>query len=174
MVEKITFLLPIAAVISHVIFVILLLAIIFKNSWGKDITDWLGKYSVKLALVAALVGMSGSLFYSEIVGYEPCLLCWWQRVTLYPMVVLFTIALWKKTRSAFLYAVPLALISMVFSVYHSYVYMGGTSILPCTALGGACAKVYVMAFGYITIPLMAFRAFLLIILLQLKRRGAMK
>ncbi len=165
MLDNITYLLPYLVLTSHLVFVFLLLNLIFRNSWGKVITNWFGRYSLALALVVALAAVTGSLFYSEVVGFEPCLLCWWQRVFLYPLSIIFAVAWWKGNRFAFNYAIPLATLSAILSTYHSYVYMGGTSILPCTALGGACSKIYVLAFSYITIPMMSLTISLFILIL---------
>ena len=156
---------PYGILVSHVVFVIVLLAVISRRSWGKDISLWVGKHAVLLGFLVALSSVLGSLFYSEIVGFPPCVLCWWQRVFLYPQVLLFLVALWKGKRGVFLYSVPLVSLSAILALYHEYVYMGGTSILPCTALGGACAKIYVLAFGYITIPMMSLTAAALLLLL---------
>lgn len=152
MIEIIQTSLPYGAVISHVVLVILVAAVIFRKSWGKDIFSFVGRYSIPLGLLASVSAILGSLFYSELVGYEPCVLCWWQRLFIYPQAVLFGVAVWAKNKSVFLYSVPLSILGGIVALYHSYVYMGGESILPCTALGGACSKVYVMEFGYITIP----------------------
>ncbi len=158
MIATIQTLLPYGILVSHALFVVLLLALIFRNSWGHPLAQWVGKHSIVLGFVLGLSLIAGSLFYSEAVGFEPCVLCWWQRVCLYPQFVLFGIALCKRKNDVFLYSIPLVLISTVISLYHQYVYMGGHSLLPCTALGGACAKIYVMAFGYITIPMMSLTA----------------
>jgi len=165
MVATIQSLLPYGVLASHVVFIIVLFAFIFRKSWGKDIAGFVGKHSIFLALLASLAAIVGSLFYSELVGFEPCVLCWWQRVFLYPQAVIFGVALWRRDTSPFLFAVPLVSLSALLSLYHSYVYMGGQSILPCTALGGACSKVYVMEFGYITIPMMSLTISLSILLL---------
>ena len=165
MFENITLLLPYIILGSHVLFVILFFSLVFRNSWGRGVQTFLGRHAVPLALLVSLVAVSGSLFYSEIVGFEPCVLCWWQRVFIYPQVIIFATALWKRNSHAFLYSVPLVSLSLILSMYHEYVYMGGQSILPCTALGGACSKIYVMAFGYITIPMMSLTVSLFILLL---------
>jgi len=74
-------------------------------------------------------------------------------------------AIWKKAPRAFLYAVPLTLLGALVASYHSYVSLGGASLLPCTAVGEACSKVYVMAFGYVTLPFMGLTVALYILLL---------
>lgn len=155
MTDIISFLLPRLVILSHIVFVIMALAAVSNSSLRSKIINFFGKYAILFAFLLSLTAISSSLFYSELIGYEPCVLCWWQRIGLYPLVLIFGMALWKKRDSAFLYAVPLATFAALLAVYHSYVYMGGTSVLPCTALGGACAKIYVMEFGYITIPSMS-------------------
>ncbi len=165
MIETIQNLMPLGILISHFVFIFLLLALIFKNSWGRSVVAWVGKHSILLGFLVALASISGSLFYSEIVGYPPCVLCWWQRVFLYPQVILFGAALLKKRNDVFVFSVPLVVLSAIVSFYHEYVYLGGTSLLPCTALGGACSKIYVLAYGYITIPMMSLTAALFLILL---------
>lgn len=126
---------------------------------------FLGKNAMVLALLVSLTAIVGSLFYSEVIGYEPCVLCWWQRVFLYPLVIIFGMAIWKKLSSAFLYSVPFVILGGIVAAYQSYISLGGYSVLPCTAVGSACAKVYVMSFGYITIPLMSLTIAFYILLL---------
>lgn len=165
MVENIVYILPYKVLASHIIFVVLFVALLFRNSWGKTIVSWLGKHAVILAFFLSLSAVIGSLFYSEVAGFEPCVLCWWQRVFIFPLPVILGVALWKKDKSVFKYIVPLVTLSAVVAIYQSYVYLGGSSLLPCTAVGGACSKVYVMAFGYITIPTMSLTISLYVMLL---------
>ena len=155
MVEYIKTSLPYLALASHVLFAFLLLAVIFRKSWGKKAVAFLNSYALTLGLLVSLGAVLGSLFYSEVVGYEACVLCWWQRVFLYPQLVLFAIALWRKDRSVFLYSSVLSALAGIIALYQAYVYMGGASLLPCTSAEGACSKIYVMEFGYITIPVMS-------------------
>lgn len=165
MVQTIQTILPYTILASHVVLVIVFLAVLGRKGWGKKAYAFLSQHALLAGLLISLAAIGGSLFYSEAVGYEPCILCWWQRVFLYPQVILFAIALKAKERTIFAYSAVLALFAGVVALYHSYVYMGGTSILPCTALGGACDKIYVMAFGYITIPSMSLTIVLYLLLL---------
>lgn len=155
MIEKLTLFLPYIVLLSHFFILILVGLLVFRNSWGKKLENFIGKYSMLLAFLISLSALIGSLFYSQIVGFEPCVLCWWQRVFIFPLPVIFGIAIWRKDRNIFNYVVPLAVLSAVVALYQSYVYLGGASFLPCTAVGGACSKVYVKVFGYITIPVMS-------------------
>lgn len=165
MISTIQSILPYGVVISHALLIILFLAVIFRKSWGKDIVNFVGRNAIITGLILALSAVMGSLFYSELVGYPPCVLCWWQRLFIYPQVLLFGIALWKRDRGVFAYSTALALMAGLLALYHSYVYWGGESLLPCTALGGACSKIYVMEFGYITIPTMSLTIVLYLFLL---------
>lgn len=165
MVGIIQTILPYGILISHILLVVLFLAVIFRRTWGAWVVSYIGRYSLAIGLVVALSAVFGSLFYSEIVGFPPCVLCWWQRVFIYPQAVIFAVALWKKDRGVFAYSSLLASFAGVIALYHSYVYWGGKSLLPCTALGGACDKIYVMEFGYITIPTMSLTIVLFLLLL---------
>lgn len=158
-------LIPYIVIVSHIVLATLFFAALARRSWGREATHFVGKHALPLSFFVSLAAVVGSLFYSEVVGFEPCVLCWWQRVFLYPTLVLFALAAWQKDRGIFLYSSTLALLAGVIALYHSYVYMGGTSILPCTALGGACSKVFVYAFGYITIPSMSLTVVLYLLLL---------
>ncbi len=165
MIATIQTILPYTVVASHVLLVVLFAAVLGRKGWGKKAYAFLSQRVLLAGLLVSLGAVLGSLFYSDVVGFYPCLLCWWQRVFLYPQLVLFAIALWKKDRGVFIYSAAFALLAGVVALYHSYVYMGGTSVLPCTALGGACSKIYVMEFGYITIPSMSLTIVLYLLLL---------
>lgn len=146
---------PVLVLLSHLVLVFLIVALLNRNSWGKQVFYWVNKYLINLALVISLGAVLGSLYYSNVVGFPPCVLCWWQRVLLFPIPLLLIVGKIKKDNNVMQYVVPLALLSAVIALYQSYVYLGGSSILPCTANGGDCSKIYVLAFGYITIPVMS-------------------
>ncbi len=165
MIDLIKDFLPTATLVAHIVFVIILLAIVFRKTWGQGIITWLGQHSLKIVFVVSLSAVIGSLFYSNIVGFLPCVLCWWQRVFLYPVPIIAGLAILKRDNSAFLYIVPLALISGIIALYQSYVNLGGASILPCTAVGAECSKLYVIAYGYITIPLMSLTVAIYVLLI---------
>jgi len=154
-------LLPYVVLASHILFVVFFISIVAKNS----LAHWIGKNAIALSFLTSLAAVGGSLFYSEIMGFEPCVLCWWIRVFLFPLVIIFGVALGRPiTQNAFSYSVPLALLAAIVSLYFSYASLGGSAILPCTAEGGACSRVYVKAFGYITIPIMSLTVSLFVLL----------
>lgn len=112
------------------------------------------------AWVIALAGMAGSLFFSEVMLYPPCVLCWYQRIALYPIVVIAGIGIATRDFAAVKYALPLALIGLLIAVYHNLLYYGfiPESITPCTE-GVPCNAKQVELLGFVTIPLMALAGF---------------
>ena len=127
----------------------------------------------KNAFIVALIATSGSLFYSEILGYTPCKLCWLQRIFMYPLVLLFGISLFKKDNNIIPYGLGMSLFGVIIAVYHYLLQIGFVSGMSCGVVGYSveCSKRFVMDFGYITIPMMSLIAFLLIFLfLYLKRK----
>lgn len=163
MVELIQKLLPYTVLASHILLVALTLALLVKN---KGVINFFGKHALLLGFLVSVGAILGSLFYSEVVGFEACVLCWWQRVLLYPTAILFGVALWKKDRGVYKYIVPLAALAALIGAYQAYANMGWGSLLPCTAAEGACSKIYVKAFGYITIPTMSLTVSLYLLLIS--------
>lgn len=121
----------------------------------------------QLSFAIALVATAGSLYLSEILRYEPCKLCWIQRIFMYPLVVLFAVASVRKDNKVYVYALPLAGIGGLFSLYHYL--MQKTSLFQETATCGPVPCTYDALdwFGFITIPLLALTAFILITVIQI-------
>jgi disulfide bond formation protein DsbB len=112
----------------------------------------------------ALLATLGSLFFSEITGFEPCKLCWFQRIFMYPQVVLLGLAWFKKDRKIVDYSLALAMIGAATSIYHNYIYYAAQKAAFCGS-ASSCAAPYVLEFGYITIPIMALTGFFSLILI---------
>src|SRR3989344_4169756 len=165
MIELLTQTLPYKVLFSHFLLIFLVAAVLSRNGWGRGVMNFLGRYAVAFAFLVSIASIAGSLFYSEVVGYEPCTLCWWLRVFLYPQAVIFGVALFRKYNNAFVYALPLTLLALLVSAYFSYTSLGGSSIIACTSAEGACSKVFVKEFGYITIPMMGLTVVLYLLLL---------
>jgi len=121
-----------------------------------------------LVWTVALLATSGSLFYSEFIGYIPCDLCWVQRVFMYPLVIIYGVALIKKNLSITIPGLILSVIGLPISIYHY-----GLQKLPALQeVGGFCGNIpcnlqYVNYFGFVTIPFLAGLAFLIIVILHL-------
>lgn len=123
------------------------------------LVDLVVEYAEWIALAVAIAGTVASLFYSEIAGFAPCDLCWWQRIFLYPQIIILALALFTKDKEAGKYVVALSAFGMCIAAYNHYLQFAGDATAPCGAGAVSCAKRYVYEFGYITMPLMAFTAF---------------
>jgi disulfide bond formation protein DsbB len=156
-------------VFGQVALVLGLIAVIFELKKKKNkqvVHNCFAKNSLWLGFIVALVAMLGSLFYSNIAGYTPCTLCWFQRIMMYPLVILFGIAAIKKDYTVRRYALPMAIIGALIAAYQ-YSTQIMLKAAPCSATGPSCAARYAWTLGYITIPMMALTAFALIITLMI-------
>lgn len=108
---------------------------------------------------------AGSLFFSEVMQLPPCVLCWYQRIAMYPLAAILTVGILSRDSHVRRYVLPLALIGLTIAVYHNLLYYGilPESITPCTA-GVSCTSRQIEWLGFITIPLMSLTAFTIIIL----------
>jgi disulfide bond formation protein DsbB len=117
--------------------------------------------------VISITGTLGSLFYSEILKLPPCILCWYQRILLYPLVLIYFIGLALKDKKVVFYAIPLAFIGLLIAFYHTLLYEGLIPEPPrFCEIGVSCTTQYVEVFGFLSIPALSFLAFLMIILLN--------
>ncbi len=109
--------------------------------------------------------MVGSLFFSEVMELPPCVLCWYQRIAIYPLVLIIGIGIVLRDPRMKTYALPFALIGLAISVYHNLLYYGiiPEAITPCTE-GVPCNAVQIELLGFITIPLMGLVSFALLTL----------
>jgi len=150
---------------SHIALVIFLVGLWLKVPALRAIKSFLGRYVLGLSFVVVLVGFVGSLLYSEGLGYEPCVLCWIGRVFLYPQIIMIALAMYFKDLGVLKYLLGLSVIGGLIALYQSLTLLGGPSFTACTSEGGSCAVIYVLEYGYITIPMMALTAFVLMIVL---------
>lgn len=130
----------------------------------------LSKRSERLLFIIwtqSLVATLGSLYFSEILGYIPCNLCWIQRIFMYPIVILSTVALIKRNKDIAYGSVYLSGIGMLISIYHY-----GLQKIPflgdATGICGdvPCNLQYINYGGFITIPFLAGTAFIVIFISQ--------
>jgi len=178
-VETINFLLALATLAMQIISIAFLVVFFLRNasaSWRTDLEDvasFLRKWGLSLAFLFSLGGVILSLYYDSL-GFSACGLCWWQRAFLYPQVVLFGFALWKKDTGIADYSIALSIFGGTTALYQHYLQMGGGSLLPCPATATEaldCGVRFFFEFGYITFPLMSFTLFAFLIVLMLFIRG---
>ncbi|MEO5927949.1 MAG: disulfide bond formation protein B [Patescibacteria group bacterium] len=129
----------------------------------KKLLTFISNNAYTIVFAQAIVAMSGSLFYSEVMHLTPCVLCWYQRICMYPLVLLSGIAVWTDDKKAYRYIMPLALIGFAIALYHNLLYYNilPEAIAPCQ-LGVSCTTKYMSWLGFITIPLQSFVAFTII------------
>lgn len=121
----------------------------------------------------ASISTLGSLFFSEIMKFPPCVLCWYQRICLFPLVLILLTGLFSFDKSVVKFALPLAIAGWFIAFYHNLLYSGiiPESIQPC-GKGVSCTEDYINLFGILTIPMLSLIAFstIVILLFILKRR----
>ena len=140
--------------------------------------------------IQAFLGTLGSLYFSNFGdpitnlaqgilfdtsrGFEPCHLCWWARILLYPIVVISLVGILKKDRKFTDYILPLSSLGIVLEIYHYYLQMFPSEASAFCTVDNPCSKVEVAYGGFITIPLLAGIAFYMITALCLMNRNINK
>jgi len=135
--------------------------------------DLLAASGLYVALAAAWTSTLGSLCFSEVRGFTPCTLCWYQRILMYPLAVILLVAIGRRDRGAHLYVLPLSVLGIWFSTYHYLIQK--TSLFShataCSA-GVPCSGMYINWRGFVTIPLLALGGFLIVTLATSASRRA--
>ena len=112
------------------------------------------------------VSAMGSLFFSYIMEFAPCVLCWYQRIFLFPLVLILATGLFPFDKKVVKYALPLAIAGWLTAAYHNLLYAGiiPKSIQPCSQ-GVSCTEEYINLFGFLSIPMLSLLSFSMIITL---------
>lgn len=139
----------------------------------SSLTTTIRSNLIYLAWFQALIATLGSLFFSEVMQLTPCLLCWYQRIMMYPLVLILTVGILLRERRLRYYVLPLSMIGLAIAIYHNLLYYGiiPENLAPCTA-GISCTTRQIEWLGFITIPLLSLTAFLVItICMAIYKRG---
>ena len=135
----------------------------YKNEWWLIFSCWI------LACFSAM----GSLFFSEVMEFPPCVLCWYQRIAMYPLVFIFFVGAFQPAKYVIRFSLPLVVIGWIIALYHNLLHyeIVPESASPCLE-GVSCSTVYINWLGFITIPMLSFISFSLLlgILITLNRR----
>ena len=117
------------------------------------------------AFAVSLAAMLGSLYFSEILHLPPCVLCWYQRITMYPIVVILAFAIYRRSSELVLPATVLAAVGWLIAVYHNLLYFRilPEAAAPCLA-GVSCSTKFEGWLAIIPIPLQALVGFTIIII----------
>lgn len=116
-----------------------------------------------LAWIVAAGAMAGSLYMSEVANYVPCNLCWYQRIPMYSLAVILLIASVRRDVAVRWYAIPLAAIGFVISVYHYFLEWFPQIETNVCSITVPCSTIWFREFGFISLPFMAGSAFVFII-----------
>ncbi len=141
-----------------------------SKSEQRSNTNWTILF---LCWLLVSVSTTISIFFSSVMEFAPCVLCWYQRISLFPLILILGAGLVSFDKSVVKYSLPLAIVGWLVALYHTLLYSGiiPESIQPCTQ-GVSCTEEYIDLFGFITIPMLSLLAFSAIIalLVILQRR----
>lgn len=120
-----------------------------QTDWNLLFTSWL------IASASAL----GSLFFSDVMGFAPCILCWYQRIAIFPLVLILPMGLFPFDAKVAKFALPLTVAGLLAAIYHNLLYVGliPKNLQPC-AQGVSCTEEYMEFFGVVSIPLLSLLA----------------
>jgi len=134
-----------------------------ETKFGASVIQFTHKYILAIGFFISFAALVCSLIYSDVIGYAPCIFCWYARIAYYPQVIMFAIAIFKKDRKIVDYSLGLTVFGLLVTGYHTYTNMVGYSPLPCGATV-SCLTRYVYEYGFITIPLMGLVGFITLFL----------
>ena len=135
-------------------------------------TGWTAMF---LAWLIALMSMLGAIFLGEVMHVLPCVLCWYQRIAMFPLVIILAVGLLPFDARCVRYALPLAALGWVVALYHCLLYWGVVpkDLVPCGE-GASCTDVKAELFGLVSVPLLSLTAFSLIVVLLLTVQKGVK
>jgi len=130
---------------------------------------------VLIGFLTASIATLGSLFFSEIMQFIPCNMCWYQRIFMYPLVIIFLINLLYPDDKVYKYAMPIVVVGLFFAIYHNLLMFGiiPESVVPCVQ-GVPCSTEYINWLGFITIPFLSLVAYSIIFISLLGLKKEMK
>lgn len=159
--------------IGQILAVLLVLLLIIsrfsKNKSVQSLTKLISNNAIIFVLVFVALATLGSLFFSEVAGFTPCKLCWFQRICMYPLTIISLVAVLTNDSKVKKYILPLAVIGLGIAAYHILL-QEFPNTLKCGDELISCAKTGTKHYGYITIPVMSATAFLLSILTLLFKK----
>ena len=169
--------LPVLTLIGGGLVVVILVSLVLERfikpapKIVHRITNIMRTHAALYSFIVAFIATLGSLFYSDVAGFSPCKLCWLQRIFMYPLSIYFAVALIVRT---FDWRFPVALVipGGLLALFHSYLqHQASNPFAPCATVGYSvsCSEHFGVSYGYITIPVMAATAFVLIGLLMYNR-----
>lgn len=145
----------------------LVIFFVVRPSIYRRIVDIFEQHALLIGVFISGASTIGSLIYSEVVGYPACILCWMQRLFMYPIFFILLLALWRRERPILPYALFLSVLGGAVAFYQwtkDMLAMYSSITIPCPAVTSlpSCDKIYVFEYHYISIAMFALNAFILI------------
>ncbi len=78
--------------------------------------EFLTKHVVVIAWIQSIIATLGSLYYSEILHFTPCVLCWYQRILLYPLVLIIAVGILRKDKGLYQYVLPMSILGLLIAL----------------------------------------------------------
>ena len=141
-------------------------AALLATPTGRDRLRTLRTEAVRLSWTVAVVATAGSLWFSEVGGFVPCEYCWYQRILMYPLVVVLGLAVWRGDDLLRWRALPFSLLGVAVSAYHVQLQWFPDQGSSCE-VAAPCTQQWVDRFGFVSIPVMSFCGFVAITVLIL-------
>ena len=155
-------------------FLVIVLAVLYRrnpDSSAGYLFEDLRANSVWIAFAVATFTMLGSLYLSEIAHFDPCPLCWYQRICMYPLSVALLVGALRRDRMVWTYVLPPAFIGAGFAIYHTQLQAYPAQHGPFCKINDPCTIRFVWEFGFVSIPFMALAAFAFIITMMFVLRS---
>lgn len=163
--------LPLVTLITFILLIFVYLHHFHFRFTKKEskILNKIGDFALPLGFFATLFAMTMSLIYSDYLGQLACGLCWFQRIFIYSQVVLFAVAYIKNDLKVFSYSFYLSVAGGIIALYHEYLQLGYSELIPCPAVGtfADCVKPTFISYGFVTFPFMSITLFMFLILLAI-------
>jgi len=153
-------LLAVLGVVGQVLALVLLVLLFVAR---ERVRTWFWGYELWAAFVVAAIATGGSLFLSEVAGYVPCEMCWYQRICMYPLSLLTLFAAVHRDYRVARYLLPFPVIGACLSIYHILIENKVVSTPQACQVGAGCTVKWIDYFGYMTIPTLALTGFVLLL-----------
>ncbi len=172
--SAIVYALSIATVIGQILAIFLFFTLVFRKKLGnnkhaKKIINLISENYITLIFVVGAMASAGSLSLSEIANFAPCKLCWYQRVFMYPIALISLTSLVFNEGRVKKFVLAFSTVGILISVYHILMQVFPKAF-ECSDEVAKCSAVQFAEFGYITIPVMSFTAFAIVLLISLLGR----
>ena len=159
MTHAIVDLLAVLGVVGQVLALVLLVLLLVARD---RVRGWFWGYELWAAFLVAAIATGGSLFLSDVAGFVPCEMCWYQRICMYPLSLLTLFAAYHRDYRLARYLLPFPIIGACVSIYHLLIENKVVATPAACQIGAGCAVKWIDYFGYMTIPTLAFTAFALL------------